>query len=66
MEVFRLAVFEVIVAGITIQVGCNRCGKTNMFKHAPKLLTCNGCGHTFQTIAEATPVIEQVVQVSNE
>lgn len=59
-----MAVFQVKIDGKPIAVFCPADGNTNLFKHAPRLVTCNKCGHTFETPAEVTLLVEQVVMVS--
>lgn len=55
-----MAVFEIIKGDVRIQVQCNRCGRKSMFQHEATILTCNGCGNTFETEAPATVVVETV------
>lgn len=58
-----MAVFEYKLHGEVVPVRCASCGSRHMFQHEETLLTCNRCGHTFETPAPATTVIERVVNV---
>jgi ribosomal protein S27E len=49
-----------------IGICCAACGNTDLFAHDSFKLTCNRCGHTFETDTPVTTIVEQVVLKYND